>query len=168
MKRLLFFLPVAALIGFAALFFAGLHHDKAQIVSRAGKAVPEFSLPLLEGKGQLRVSDLKGRWKALNFLASWCVPCVAEHAVLLKAPKEIRLIGISYKDKPEAAAAFFKKHGDPFALVALDREGRAGIEWGVTGVPETFLISPDGLIIRHHAGPITEKFFDEALRDYVR
>jgi cytochrome c biogenesis protein CcmG/thiol:disulfide interchange protein DsbE len=98
----------------------------------------------------------------VNFFASWCGPCEIEHPVLMDLQRrQIRIIGVAYKDAPANAQAFLSRLGDPFDARLVDRDGRAGIEFGVTGVPETFLIGADGVILAKHTGPLTG---EEALK----
>lgn len=164
-------LPVLLFLGFIIAAFFGLMQDKEgrALVKLEGRAVPAFSLPLKEG-GMLDATALGKGTHLVNFFASWCAPCAAEHAFLLSAAKESAtpFIGIIYKDKPEALEKFFARGGgNPFAKLALDASGRGAIEWGVTGVPETFLIK-DGIIIAHAAGPLTEKIWSRDFAPYLK
>jgi DsbE subfamily thiol:disulfide oxidoreductase len=123
-----------------------------------GKPTPAFNLPpLLPGAPNLKTTDLKGKVTLLNFFASWCVPCRAEHPVLatLKDVKGLTLVGIDYEDKPEAARDWLKKAGNPYAALAADRDGHAGIDFGLTGVPESYLIDKQGVIRFKQTGPLT-------------
>ena len=118
-----------------------------------GKPVPPFSLPGLTD------ADLRGRpATVLNFFASWCAPCAEEAPALLDLKVDgAPLFGIAYKDRPDATAAFLDKHGDPYARIAADAPGSVAIDFGVTGVPETFLIDAGGVIRWHTAGPMTAR-----------
>lgn len=130
------------------------------------KSAPALDLPpLVAGQPRLTTADLKGHVTLVNFFASWCGPCRAEHPVLSGlADNGIRLVGIDYKDKPAAATAFLAEHGNPYARVAADTDGGAAIAFGASGVPESFLIDPNGFIRYQSAGPLTEqKLRDEIL-----
>jgi cytochrome c biogenesis protein CcmG/thiol:disulfide interchange protein DsbE len=116
-----------------------------------------FDLPPLgEGEG-LKTADLSGKVTVVNVFASWCAPCRQEHPVLTELAKDprIRLVAINYKDKPENAAAFLAALGNPYAAIGVDERGRTAIDWGVYGVPETFLVGPDGVIRRKFIGALT-------------
>lgn len=124
-----------------------------------GQQVPFTNLPSIEALGTIpgiAMADFKGRVTILNVFASWCVPCRDEHPVLLELSKDKRfqLIGMNYKDKPENAFAFLSELGNPFIKIGADISGRAGIDWGVYGVPETYIIGPDGVIRYKHVGPL--------------
>lgn len=124
-----------------------------------GKMAPLTALPPLEGLNLpgLDPATLKGRVTLVNIFASWCAPCRDEHPELLELAKrnDIRLVGFNYKDRDENARRFLGSLGNPYAAVGVDPSGRAGVEWGVYGVPETFVIAPDGTIAYKHVGPIT-------------
>jgi cytochrome c biogenesis protein CcmG/thiol:disulfide interchange protein DsbE len=130
-----------------------------------GKPVPAIDLPPLEGlthagrpvRGMSRADLAAGHVSVVNFWASWCVPCVQEHPLLeaLKNETDARLYGINYKDQTAAARRFLGRYGDPFDAVGVDGDGRAAIEWGVYGTPETFVIDGAGRIAFKHVGPIT-------------
>jgi len=106
----------------------------------------------------------------VNFFASWCVPCRAEHDNLMKLAGELKIpiIGIAYKDDPKRSLAFLDELGTPFTKTAQDRDGRVGIDWGVTGVPETFLIDGDGIIRYRHWGPIVGDSMEKRLLPQLR
>lgn len=165
--RLLYLLPALVFTALALLFLARLYSGDPSKVPSAliGRPVPAFALEPLPGlvrDGQpvpgLSSEDLKGgRVTVVNVWASWCAPCREEHPVLMELAKDpsIRLVGINYKDSPENARRFLGALGNPFAAVGVDPNGRTAIDWGVYGVPETFVIGPDGTIRYKHIGPIT-------------
>lgn len=167
-RRVLFLAPVLVFVALAALFGIRLRWgDPSRIPSALiGKAVPSFDLASLDGlrgpAGQpvpgLSSDSLQtGRVTVVNVWASWCAPCRIEHPILteLSSRPELRLVGIDYKDKPETARRFLGTFGNPFAAVGVDDTGRTAIDLGVYGVPETFVIGPDGTIRHKHVGPLT-------------
>jgi cytochrome c biogenesis protein CcmG/thiol:disulfide interchange protein DsbE len=126
-----------------------------------GKQVPAFSLPsAFAGAQRFSDADLRGGQgvSVVNVFASWCVPCKAEQPALLRLSKlpGVRLYGIAYKDRPGAISAWLRKNGNPYALVGFDAAGRAAIDWGVYGVPETFVVDAQGVIRARHVGPLVE------------
>ncbi len=156
-------LPLAVFMVLAAIFMLQLMsgRDAAEIPSALiGQPAPETKLAPLEGTGLPGVDStlFKGKVTVLNVWASWCVPCRVEHPVLSSLSQDGRfdLEGLNYKDKPENAAAFLGELGNPYSAVGVDPAGRAGIDWGVYGVPETFIIGKDGRIAFKHVGPLTE------------
>ena len=166
-------LPLVVFAGLAGLFWFALQSgDPSRLPSAlVGKPVPPFALPAIEdvagndaGVAGFEASDLaRGAPTIVNVWASWCVPCHDEHPLLMalaKAPG-IRLYGINYKDDPAAARRFLGRYGNPFQRVGADRTGRVAIDWGVYGVPETYVITGDGKIAYRHVGPLTEA----AIRD---
>lgn len=106
----------------------------------------------------------------VNFFASWCVPCLAEHPLLVGLARsgEVRLVGINYKDKTEDATAWLKRHGNPYARIGADREGRTGIDFGISGVPETFIIDKDGRIAYQHIGPLTAEAIEDKILPLIK
>jgi cytochrome c biogenesis protein CcmG, thiol:disulfide interchange protein DsbE len=171
--RLLYLLPAIVFAGLALLFLARLFAGDPSRVPSAliGRPVPDFSLAALDGLqagGQpvpgLSSQDLKGKTTVVNVWASWCAPCRQEHPLLVELAKDpsIRVVGINYKDNPENARRFLGALGNPFAAVGVDPNGRTAIDWGVYGVPETFVIGPDGRIRHKHIGPLTP----ESLRQF--
>jgi cytochrome c biogenesis protein CcmG, thiol:disulfide interchange protein DsbE len=156
------FVPLAAFLALSAVFLAQLTSGRdGQALPSAliGQPAPVTSLPpiaALNGVPGISPADFKGKVTLLNVFASWCVPCRDEHPVLLTLANDRRfqLIAINYKDKPENAAAFLSELGNPYAKIGADQNGRAGIDWGVYGVPETYVIGPDGVIRYKHVGPL--------------
>lgn len=163
-----FILPIAFFFALAGALWVGLYLNPRDIPSALiNKPVPSFALPPLPGMDNgLTSSDLKlGRVSVLNVFASWCVPCRIEHPFLTELAKrgDITLVALNYKDEPTAATAWLKQFGDPFARIGADRDGRVAIDFGVYGVPETFVITGDGTIIYKHVGPLN----DDAIRDKI-
>ncbi|RDD64296.1 DsbE family thiol:disulfide interchange protein [Thalassococcus profundi] len=163
--------PVVAL-ALMALFGWGLFRGADDLPSALiDKPVPEFALPPVLGREEgLSTQDLIGHVSLVNVFASWCVPCRAEHPLFmeLSATGEVPLYGINYKDPPEQARVWLDELGDPYARIGADIDGRAGIEWGVYGVPETYVITSDGTIAYRHVGPITRAILRETLLPIVR
>jgi cytochrome c biogenesis protein CcmG/thiol:disulfide interchange protein DsbE len=171
--QLLALIPLVVFLLLVALFAAPLLRgiDPAKLESAMiGRPVPDFILPaaLLEGRHFDR-DDLAGAPAVVNFFASWCVPCQAEQPWLARMVEEdgIAVYGVNYKDKPEALAPWLEKHGNPFTAIGADDEGRVAIEWGVYGVPETFLIDRDGIIRLRHVGPVTEADYRALFRPLI-
>jgi cytochrome c biogenesis protein CcmG/thiol:disulfide interchange protein DsbE len=167
--RLLSLLSALPLICFgilAVLLYQRIFAGDPQTLPSAliGKSVPEFSLPPLEESGVpgLSSKDLQtGRMTLVNVWASWCIPCREDHkflamfALLQKtAWPPAQITGINYKDQPQAAQAFLKNFGNPYSRIGVDQTGRAAIEWGVYGVPETFIVDGKGVIVYKHVGPL--------------
>ncbi|MEQ9037160.1 MAG: DsbE family thiol:disulfide interchange protein [Silicimonas sp.] len=161
------------LIAFAlmVLFGWGLFRGGDDLPSALlGNPVPDFALPPVLGREEgLSTQELIGHVSLVNAFASWCVPCRAEHPLFmeLNATGEVPLYGINYKDPPDQARAWLDELGDPYARIGADINGRAGIEWGVYGVPETYVIA-DGTIAYRHVGPITRSILEETLLPIVR
>jgi cytochrome c biogenesis protein CcmG/thiol:disulfide interchange protein DsbE len=158
MSRWLAFLPLAALVALGLLFGAfALNRDPhVQPQALVGKPMPDLTLPSLDDGRPMRLHDTLADGPVLvNFFASWCAPCEIEHPVLVGLKREqVRIVGVAYKDAPQNTLAFIGRLGDPFAERLVDRDGRAGVEFGVTGVPETYLVGRDGTIIAKHTGPL--------------
>lgn len=159
MSRWLAVLPLVVLLALGVLFgaYALKRNPQVQPQAMVGKPVPDISLPDLKQGRPLALREMAAAGPMLvNFFASWCAPCEIEQPVLmaLKA-RQVRIVGIAYKDAPQNAQGFLDRLGDPFAETLVDRDGRAGVEFGVTGVPETFLVSRDGVVQAKHTGPLT-------------
>ncbi len=164
------FLPVAFFVLLAAIFASQLLSGKDTSVLPSvliDKPAPTTNLPPLDpaAPSGINSADFSGRVTVLNVFASWCVPCREEHPVLLEFAKDKRftLVGFSYKDAAENATRFLNDLGNPYAAVGTDISGRAGIEWGVYGVPETYVIGKDGTIRYKHVGPLDRKTFEQNL-----
>lgn len=130
-----------------------------------GTKAPGLALPPLEGSGLPALTDaaVKGKLTVVNVFASWCIPCREEHPILLELSrdKRLNLVGINYKDKTEAALRFLKELGNPYAAIGIDPKGAAAIDWGVYGIPETYLVAPDGTILYKRVGPFDQKSLAE-------
>lgn len=166
MKRLFAFAPLIVLILLAVVFAVYSLHRDPQVRPKAlvGHPVPAVTLTPLDGGAPVALGGLKGP-VLVNFYASWCLPCRQEAQVLMGLKIEgVTVIGIAYKDDPDKSRAFLAEVGDPYAQTLVDRDGRAGLEFGVTGVPETFLIGPDGVILDKISEPLTAASADALVR----
>lgn len=169
-QKLIVFSPLIIFGALAIFFYLQLISGRnAQVLPSVliGEKAPSIDLPALERFDLPTLNDeaIKGKLTLLNVWASWCVPCRQEHPFLVDLAKDERLniVGLNYKDKPFNAAQFLTGLGNPYTAVGVDSTGEATIDWGVYGVPETFVIAPDGTIIYKHIGPIT----DAALADKI-
>ena len=165
MKRYL--LPLVIFVLLVGFLAAGLSLNPREVPSPLiGKPAPAFSLPRLDAPGQtLSAQDLRGKVWVLNVWASWCAPCRQEHPLIAELAKSggAPVYGLNYKDKPADATAWLGQLGNPYTATVSDVEGLVGIDYGVYGVPETFVIDKGGVIRLKHIGPMTP----EALRDKV-
>ncbi len=175
-RTLKFALPGVLFLAVAALLLVGLYRDPQKIPSPLiDRPAPSFELPLLstpeaKAEGRLASSDLAGKPYVLNVWASWCAPCLQEHPWLVELAREklVPLVGIDYKDDPTQARNWLARHGNPYSLIAADRDGRVAIEWGVYGVPETFIVDASGKIRYKHIGPVTRDVLEQTLLPLVR
>jgi cytochrome c biogenesis protein CcmG, thiol:disulfide interchange protein DsbE len=172
MRSLKYLIPAVLFLVLTAFLLAGLSRDPREIPSPLiGKAAPVFELPVLaQPQKVFTPAALQGQVWLLNVWASWCVPCLVEHPLLVQLARDrvVPIVGFNYKDKPEDAIAWLAKHGDPYATTVADRDGRAAIEYGVYGVPETFLIDRSGTIRFKHVGPLTPEVMNTRLLPLVR
>ena len=166
-----FLAPLAVFAAIAGLLAVGLTLNPREIPSPLiGKPVPQFELPPVRGRTLgLQTSNLKGEVSIVNVFASWCVSCKEEHPVFMQMQRErlVPIHGLNYKDQPEDAQKWLDDMGDPYTRTGADIDGRVAIEWGVYGVPETFLIDREGRIAYKHIGPVTPKLLDETLRPMI-
>jgi len=129
-----------------------------------GKAAPETPVPLLDDPAKsLDLSRYAGQPLVVNFFASWCAPCRAEAPALALLAEDVQVVGIAYKDRPADTAAFLEQFGNPFVDIGVDRDGSLGFAWGVYGVPESYVLGPDGTVLLRHAGPIDRRVLEDAL-----
>lgn len=161
-RRIKFLIPALVFIGLAVGLGLGLSKDPSVVPSALiDKPVPEFDLPPVLGTELgLASEDLRtGAVSLVNVFASWCGPCRAEHPLLMKLAEDgtVVLFGINYKDRPEDARAWLDQLGDPFERIGADLDGRVGIDWGVYGVPESFIVDATGRIRYKHVGVLTAK-----------
>ncbi len=159
MKRLWFLVPLFAFFALAAILAVGLKRDPREIPSPLiDKPAPRFALPRLDEPGKtIGLDDLRGKVWVLNVWASWCVACREEHPLLVEFAKKrlVPVYGLDYKDERADAQAWLARFGNPYAASLSDSEGRVGIDFGVYGVPETFVIDASGVIRLKHIGPLT-------------
>jgi cytochrome c biogenesis protein CcmG/thiol:disulfide interchange protein DsbE len=158
-NRWLAILPLAALVALGLLFglFALKRDPQVKPDALVGKQLPDLVLPTLDTGRPVRLHEAAAPAPVLvNIFASWCAPCEIEHPVLMDLEKQgVRIVGVAYKDAPENTKAFIGRLGDPYAERMVDRDGRGGIELGVTGVPETYLVGAQGEVLAKHTGPLT-------------
>jgi len=161
MNRWLAFAPLVVLAALAVLFVGWSLKRDPQVSPDAlvGRPIPEVVLPMLGGEGEvdLRVAAT-GQPMVLNVFASWCAPCRIEHSQLMTLQAQgVRIVGVAYKDAPADTRAFLEELGDPYSVVLVDREGRAGIELGISGVPETYAVDAMGVVVAKHTGPLVDQ-----------
>ncbi len=177
-RRLLVLLPLVVFLALAGLFLFRLGAgDPSKLPSALiGRPVPDTPLPAVEGLVRngnpvpgISNADFKGAVSLVNVWASWCVPCHDEAPLLMQLAedKRIRILGINYKDQPDNARRFVGRYGNPFAAVGADQNGRVSIDWGVYGVPETFLIGRDGKIAYKLVGPISPENLAATLKPQI-
>ena len=158
-RYLRYLVPLAIFFVLVAFLYRGLSLDPKRVPSPlVGKPMPEFSLPRLKDPAAtLSNSDLMGKVSILNIWATWCVSCRAEHEVLLLLAKtgKVDIYGLNYKDERDKAQQWLVQLGDPYVANAFDADGRVGIDWGVYGAPETFIMDRLGIIRHKHIGPLT-------------
>ena len=167
-----YLIPLGIFLALVILLGVGLTLDPREVPSPfIGKPAPQFRLPRLHDPEQtISPDDMKGQVWLLNVWASWCVSCRAEHTVVNRLVRsgEVKVVGLNYKDEPDDARCWLAALGNPYLASAMDRDGRVGIDWGVYGVPETFVIDKRGIIRYKHIGPITEASVKEKILPLVR
>ena len=165
-------IPIAVFILLVTLFGIGLTKDPRLIPSPLiGKPLPEFELSLLyHPEGMVKKHDLIGEYMLLNVWASWCVACAEEHSLIIDLAKQkvIKIVGINYKDESADALKWLEEKGDPYASTLVDYDGTLGMDLGVYGVPETFLIDPKGEVLYKHVGPLTLEVIENNLLTLTR
>ena len=171
-RRLILVVPLIGFLGLALALAWGMSRNPTAIPSALiGKPVPQFSLPPVKGRPLgLSSTDLHGEVSLVNVFASWCVACREEHPVLMqmKADNIVPIHGLDYKDQPDNAARWLNTMGDPYTRTGADIDGRVAIDWGVYGVPETFVVTKDGRIAYKQIGAVTPKVLDEKILPLIR
>ncbi|KQT48257.1 hypothetical protein ASG47_07820 [Devosia sp. Leaf420] len=160
MRKFLFAVPLLLLVGLIGVFAMSMDRDPNLVRSvLIDKPAPQFSLAAVDGMTVpgFDTASLKGEPTLVNVFASWCIPCRDEHPLLeaLKAETGVRLFGINHSDAPENARAFLAELGNPYDAIGADRDRRVSIDWGVYGVPETFIVDRNGTIVFKHVGPLS-------------
>ena len=172
MKMLKWGIPLAVFAVLVGFLFVGLFRDPREVPSPLiDKPAPAFSLADLHRPGtRVATSDFKGRVWLLNVWASWCVSCRVEHPLLVELAKSkvVPIVGLNYKDKDAEGRAWLEQHGDPYTLSVVDADGRVGIDWGVYGVPETFVVDKGGVIRYKHIGPLSAEALQQTILPLVR
>ena len=161
-------LPPVIFVAVAVMFWLGMARENPDELPSAliGKPAPAVAVTRMDDAPLFGDADLRdGEVALVNFWASWCVPCRVEHPNLERlSERGLTIYGVNYKDKPADAGRFLDELGNPYAAIGADAPGRMGIDWGVSGVPETFVIDGQGRIVMRHAGPITQRVIDNSLR----
>lgn len=161
MSALRYAVPGLLLLALVILLAFGLRRgDPSEIPSPlVGKPMPAFALPRLQDGAMVSAEQLVGQPRLINFWASWCTGCQVEHPLLMQLARVhgVEIVGMDYKDTPDAATAWLARHGNPYQQVLRDDAGTAGLDFGVYGVPETFVVGADGQILHKHVGPLTEE-----------
>ena len=172
MKSWRLLVPLVIFVVIAVFLYLGLARDPRVVPSPlVGKPAPAFTLAQLKEQDQkLSTADMKGQVWLLNVWASWCVSCLVEHPLLMQLAQAnvVPMIGLNYKDKVPAGIAWLAQHGDPYKRSVVDADGRVGIDWGVYGVPETFVIDKAGVIRYKHIGPVTPEALQKTILPLVR
>ncbi|HCX87663.1 MAG TPA: DsbE family thiol:disulfide interchange protein [Gammaproteobacteria bacterium] len=172
MKSLRFLAPLLIFVVVGIFLAVGLKLDPREVPSPLiDKPAPQFELPrLLQMDGVVGTADLRGEVWLLNVWASWCTACRVEHPLLndLAGRQIVRIVGLNYKDAPADARTWLREFGNPYNMIAVDSEGEAGIDWGVYGVPETFVIDRSGVIRYKHIGPLDAKVLNETIVPLIR
>ncbi len=171
MKRLKFAFPLVLVAALVVVLGRGLSLDPRKVDSPLiGKPAPAFSLPTLAGDQPLSHETLAQQVSLLNVWASWCVACRAEHDILVALGKrdDVHLFGLNYKDNADDATQWLRQHGNPYIASAHDLAGLVGIDWGVYGVPETFVIDKRGIVRAKHIGPLTWPYVNQELLPLLR
>ena len=167
-----FLAPFVVFVALVAFFFVGLNRDPREIPSPlVNQAAPAFSLQQLQVPSQqFSPAAMRGQVWLFNVWASWCVSCRVEHPVLIKLAKTklVPIVGLNYKDQRSDALQWLKQYGNPYLLSATDLDGRIGIDYGVYGVPETYVIDKQGIIRMKHIGPVTEEVLQYKILPRVR
>lgn len=169
---LLMIAPPLVFLALAFMFFLGMYRSDDPMAlpsTREGGPVPELTLSELSGGGPFGAEELNAPGvKLVNFWASWCTPCRVEHPQLEMLAREgVTIYGVNYKDDPTRALMFLDEMGNPYAALGADDQGRTGLDWGIYGVPETFIIDGNGIVVKRFAGPITMDTLENVIRPAI-
>ena len=172
MKSLRFLIPLALFVALAWFLYAGLSLNPREVPSPLiGKPAPAFALPRLDDPTQtVKREDLLGKVWVMNVWASWCAPCREEHPLVIALAKQrkVPVIGLNYKDRPGDARNWLERLGNPYAATLIDFDGKVGIDFGVYGVPETFVIDAHGLVRFKHVGALTPQVISQKLETLLK
>ena len=175
MRRLLLALPLLLFALIVAIAFLMLdatskgERDTRSIgFSMTGQPMPEVAMPRHDGSGSVSLAGMRGKAYAVNVFASWCAPCRLEAPSIEALAEDLPVIGINYRDDPADANAFLDRFGNPYAEIGRDSDGSASIQLGVHGLPETFVVGPDGVVLHHHQGPVLADALKGPVADAVR
>jgi cytochrome c biogenesis protein CcmG/thiol:disulfide interchange protein DsbE len=167
-----YLVPLGIFVLLVVLLGVGLTLNPREVPSPLiNKPAPEFTLPRLEAQGQtIGTTDMRGKVWLLNVWASWCVSCRAEHPLVMDLARTgaVEIVGLNYKDENDAAREWLQRHGNPYTVSAVDADGRVGIDWGVYGVPETFVVDRSGTIRYKQIGPLTREVIEKKVLPLVR
>ena len=172
LRTLKWTVPFAVFVAIVGFLFVGLSRDPREVPSPLiDKPAPAFNLPQLQQPGStLSAADMRGKVWLLNVWASWCESCRIEHPLLVQLAEAnvVPIIGLNYKDKDELGKQWLADRGDPYSVSVVDADGRVGIDWGVYGVPETFVIDRNGVIRYKQIGPVTAEALERRILPLVR
>ena len=172
MKSLRFLIPLAVFAGLAWFLYAGLSLNPREVPSPLiGKPAPAFALPRLDDPAQtVKREDLLGKVWVMNVWASWCAPCREEHPLVVAFARErkVPVIGLNYKDRPGDARTWLERLGNPYAATLIDFDGKVGIDFGVYGVPETFIIDGQGVVRFKHVGALTQQVIRQKIEPLLK
>ena len=165
-----YLIPLGLFLVLVAFLAIGLTRDPQELPSALiNKAAPEFRLPQLKDSSKtFAAADMRGKVWMLNVWASWCIACREEHPYLAQYVSSVPIIGLNYKDKREDALGWLEEFGDPYTLSAVDLDGRVGMDYGVYGAPETYIIDKAGTIRRKHVGPVTPEVWAKELLPLIQ
>ena len=171
MKKLIYFVPLILFLVLIGFLKNGLSRDPRDLPSQfIDKLAPEFSVAyLLDENKVMTQADLKGEVSLLNFWASWCPTCLGEHDILMEISRQsdVVIFGVDYKDERVEGKRWVEERGDPYRAIAFDPEGQVGIDWGLTGTPETFVLDKQGIVRYKHVGAITWQDWKQTLEPIV-
>ena len=170
MKKTIVYFPLVIAIMLSVFFYRGLHLNPKKLPSPLlNQAAPNIHLPtLVKTERVFDSKQMKGKYWLLNVWGSWCYACLEEHAFLMNVKDTLPIIGLNYKDDRSKAMSYLQQYGNPYQTVVMDSDGFVGIDWGVYGAPETFLIDNQGRILEKYAGILTKQVWDKQFKGYLQ